>query len=487
MALVELRGVTKRFGATLALERVSLSLEAGQVHALVGENGSGKSTLMRVLAGVFRPDDGEMSLDGTPFRPQDPGHARSSGVAMIHQELSLCDHLSVVENILLGVERTNLGFLARSEQTEVARSALSRLGHEGMDLDASVGSLPISLRQTVEIARALALGCRVIVFDEPTSSLSHQDAEQLFVTIDALRAHGCAVVYISHFFDEVRRVADVFTVLRDGRNAGSGAIGSATDSQIVAMMVGRNLDELYPRSQRTPGEVALELSELAGRVKPSEASLQVRAGEVVGIAGLAGAGRTELLRVVFGLDSIARGRVRLKVFVGPYSPARRWAQGAGMLSEDRKSEGLALGMTVAENALLTTMPVWVSRKWEESHASAAIERLAIKTQGAHQAVGDLSGGNQQKVALARLLAHDADVYLLDEPTRGIDVASKEQIYRLIDQAASRGKAVLMVSSYLPELLGVCDHIAVMARGRLGNARPVGDWTQESLMEVAVGA
>lgn len=487
MALVELRGMTKRFGATLALDSVSLSLEAGQVHALVGENGSGKSTLMRVLAGVFRPEDGEMSLDGAPFRPQDPGHARASGVAMIHQELSLCDHLSVVENILLGVERTKLGFLDRAEQEHLAREALARLGHTETDLTARVGALPISLRQTIEIARAIALGCRVIVFDEPTSSLSHQDAEQLFVTIDALRAHGCAVVYISHFFDEVRRVADVFTVLRDGQCVGGGAMRDSTDAEIVAMMVGRELSELYPRSARSPGETLLSVRGLAGAVRPLDCSIELRAGEVVGIAGLAGAGRTELLRAVFGLDPVVRGDIVLKSFIGPYSPARRWAQGAGMLCEDRKSEGLALGMTVAENALLTTMPVWVSRSWEESHASAAIERLAIKTQGAHQAVGDLSGGNQQKVALARLLAHDADVYLLDEPTRGIDVASKEQIYRLIDEAATRGKAVLMVSSYLPELLGVCDRIAVMARGRLSSSRPTREWTQESLMETAVGA
>jgi ribose transport system ATP-binding protein len=260
-----------------------------------------------------------------------------------------------------------------------------------------------------------------------------------------------------------------------------------TDDQIISMMVGREIADLYPRNTRTPGDVVLSLSGLSGVTKPTQASIEVRAGEVVGIAGLAGAGRTELLRAVFGLDAVQSGRVTLLSHVGSASPAQRWAQGAGMLSEDRKSEGLALGMTVAENTLLTTLPPWVSPKWEARTAQSSIDRLGIKTQGPHQPVQALSGGNQQKVALARLLAHDADVYLLDEPTRGIDVASKEQIYQLIDDVAQRGKAVLMVSSYLPELLGVCDRIAVMSRGHLGPALPVAQWSQESLMHEAVGS
>jgi ribose transport system ATP-binding protein len=309
----------------------------------------------------------------------------------------------------------------------------------------------------------------------------------LFSIIDSLRVDGHAVVYISHFFDEVRRVSDRFTVLRDGRNAGGGVTKEFSDEQIISMMVGREIADLYPRNAHTPGDVVLSLQGLSGVTKPSDVSIEVCAGEVVGIAGLAGAGRTELLRAVFGLDAVLGGRVTLLAHVGSASPAQRWAQGAGMLSEDRKNEGLALGMTVAENTLLTTLPPWVSPAWEARAAQSSIAQLGIKTQGPHQPVQALSGGNQQKVALARLLAHDADVYLLDEPTRGIDVASKEQIYQLIDSVAQRGKAVLIVSSYLPELLGVCDRIAVMSRGRLGPALPVAQWSQESLMHEAVGS
>ncbi len=486
MALLELRGIGKRFGATVALEGVDFSIEAGEVHGLVGENGSGKSTLMRVLAGAVSRDAGKVLLDGTEFEPRDPGHARQSGVAMIHQELSLCDHLSVVDNVLLGMERTRLGVLDSSEQERIVREALTRLGHGDIDLSVPVGQYPISLRQTIEIARALAVGCRVIVFDEPTSSLTLSDAQRLFSIIDGLRANGCAVVYISHFFDELRRISDRFTVLRDGRNAGGGVTKDFLDGQIISMMVGREIADLYPRSTRSPGEVALSLQRLSGLTKPTDATIEVRAGEVVGIAGLAGSGRTELLRAVFGLDAVQSGRVTLLAHVGSASPAQRWAQGAGMLSEDRKNEGLALGMTVAENTLLTALPPWVSPGWEARAAQSSIDQLGIKTQGPHQPVQALSGGNQQKVALARLLAHDADVFLLDEPTRGIDVASKEQIYQLIDSVAQRGKAVLMVSSYLPELLGVCDRVAVMSRGHLGAALPVAEWSQERLMHQAVG-
>ena len=486
MAFVELRGISKRFGATVALDGVDFTVDTGEVHALVGENGSGKSTLMRVLAGAVRRDSGELFLDGESFEPRDPGHARLSGVAMIHQELSLCDHLSVVDNVLLGMERTRLGWLDGHEQDQIAREALGRLGHADIDLQAPTGSFPISTRQAIEIARALAIGCRVIVFDEPTSSLTHSDAERLFEIIDSLKADGRAIVYISHFFDEVRRVSDRFTVLRDGQIAGAGATEEFSDDRIISMMVGREIADLYPRGERRAGDVVLSVTEVAGVLKPSDATIDVRAGEVVGIAGLAGAGRTELIRAVFGLDPVVRGELKVLAHVGPASPARRWAQGVGMLSEDRVREGLVPGMSVAENTLLTTMPVWVSPAWESQSAQAAIDRLGITTEGPHQPVQSLSGGNQQKVALARLLVHDADLYLLDEPTRGIDVASKEQIYRLIDEVARQGKAVLMVSSYLPELLGVCDRIAVMSRGKLGPARPVGEWSQEELMQEAVG-
>lgn len=487
MALLQLSGIEKRFGATVALGGVSLSLSPGEVVALVGENGSGKSTLMRVLAGVLSPDAGAMTLDGSSFAPSSPGDARASGVVMVHQELSLCPDLSVVDNVLLGVERTRLAFLDRRSQEAVAREALARLGHGEIDLATPVGRLPIGVRQLVEIARALAVGCRVLVLDEPTSSLSHEDAERLFAVIAQLRSEGIAIVYISHFFDEVRRVADRFVVLRDGAVAGEGPVSAFVDEDVVRMMVGRDVTDLYPRSLRNRGDALLVLSALAGAELPRDASLTVHRGEVVGIAGLGGSGRTEMVRAVFGLDRVRSGSVRVGGFQGRFSPAQRWRQGAGMLSEDRKEEGLALDMPIADNATLTRLPLWVSDAALSRGATPFLDRLGVKMRSPSQRVGELSGGNQQKVALARLLHHDVDLFLLDEPTRGIDVASKEQIYRLIDSLACAGKAVLLVSSYLPELLGVCDRIAVMSRGSLGEPRNAHEWSQESLMQEAVGA
>jgi ribose transport system ATP-binding protein len=487
MAFLELSGIEKRFGATVALGGVSLSLDRGEVLALVGENGSGKSTLMRVLAGVLPPDAGSLTLDGVAFAPSSPGDARNSGVVMVHQELSLCPDLSVLDNVLLGVERTRLGFLDRESQIAAVRSALSRLGHSEISLDATVGRLPIGVRQAVEIARALAVGCRVLVLDEPTSSLSHEDASRLFALVSQLRNEGMAIVYISHFFDEVRLVADRFVVLRDGLVAGGGPVSAFVDEDVVRLMVGRDLSEMYPRSSRPAGEVLLQVESLAGVERPRSASISVHRGEVVGIAGLGGSGRTELLRSVFGLDAVRSGHVRVGAFVGAASPARRWRQRVGMLSEDRKEEGLALAMSIADNVTLTRLPFWVSDSSQSDGVSPFLERLGVKMRSPLQPVQDLSGGNQQKVALARLLHHDVDLFLLDEPTRGIDVASKEQIYQLIDSLACSGKAVLLVSSYLPELLGVCDRIAVMSRGVLGPMRRVGDWSQESLMQEAVGA
>jgi ribose transport system ATP-binding protein len=485
---LEMLGVKKRFGATVALAGVDFAVPASSVHALVGENGAGKSTLMKVLAGAHAADEGSMRLDGQPYVPRDPMHARRSGVAMIYQELSLCPHLSVEENILLGMEPSVAGgILKRGEMRRRAKEALVRLGRADIPPGAPAGSLSVAQQQLVEIGRAVAIGSRVLVLDEPTSSLTQADVENLFNLIDSLRGDGHAVIYISHFLEEVRRVSDHFTVLRDGRSVGTGVTSDVSTDRIVAMMVGREVTDLYPRSGRQPGEVVLELSSLAARgAKPRQASLQLRRGEVLGIAGLMGAGRTELLRAIFGLDAVRSGQIRLVHFDGTASPAKRWRQGAGMLSEDRKGEGLALKLSIADNLTLSKLdrfgPAgWISPRKQVSAANEWVQRVGVKCRSAKQAIGQLSGGNQQKVAIARLLHHDVDVLLLDEPTRGIDVASKAQIYKLIDELACRGKAVLMVSSYLPELLGTCDRIAVMTRGVLGAAHPVGQCDAHQLM------
>jgi ribose transport system ATP-binding protein len=487
---LEMRGLRKTFGATVALDGVDLQVRAGEVCALVGQNGAGKSTLMAILSGALKPDAGEMSLDGRPYAPRHPLDAREAGIAMIHQELSLAPHLTVMDNIMLGVEpvRGPLAIIERDTVRRTAEAALAELGHADISPDALAAHLSPSAQQLVEIARARATGCRVLVLDEPTSSLTHDDVRKLFDLIGRLKQQGIAVVYISHFIEEVKQVSDRVVVLRDGRNAGHGVTAEVRTEDIVALMVGQNVDDMYPRGSRARAGAVLELD----AVLPGEATLTLHRGEVVGIAGLLGAGRTRLLRAVFGLEPVRSGRIRVAAHTGPAAPHERWRQGVGMLSEDRAGEGLARGLSVADNLTLSRLEplgprglVMPSR--QRAAAATWIERLAIRCTDARQAVADLSGGNQQKVALGRLLHHDVDVLILDEPTKGIDVGSKAQIYRLIDELVRDGKAVLLVSSYFPELLGVCDRIAVMARGRLGPVRDVAEWNEHSLLMEASGA
>jgi ribose transport system ATP-binding protein len=495
-ARLRMVGIRKRFGATLALEGVDLEVAPGEVRALVGENGAGKSTLMKILSGAIRPDAGTMELDGKRFAPAHTGAARRAGIAMIYQELSLAPHCSVEDNIMLGMEPTTAGFLRRKEVRSRARRALEQLGHGAIDPRRRVDTLSIAERQIVEIARALAIGCRVLVLDEPTSTLGAGDIERLFELIAHLKRQAIAVVYISHFIEEVKRIADTFTVLRDGRTVGGGSTRDYSIDAIVALMIGRRLEQGYPRSPRTPGEVLLEVRKLSGIPRPLTADLVLRRGEILGIAGLVGAGRTELLRAIFGLLPIRRGEIRSGVYVGPASPARRWRQGIGFLSEDRGSEGLATRLSIEENILMNlgrdAGPLGILNvRRLRKRATHWMTTLGIRGRGPDQRIEELSGGNQQKVALARLLHEDVDLLLLDEPTRGIDVSSKFQIYDLIDRLASGGgqarpRAILIVSSYLPELLGICDRIAVMHRGRLGKSRPREAWDEHALMLEATG-
>ena len=492
MSLLEMRGVSKAFGASRALDRVSLALEAGEVHALIGENGAGKSTLMKILSGVHRPDGGSMILAGSPYAPRGPRDAIRHGVAMIYQELTIAPHLTVEANVMLGQERVFAGLVRRGAHRRIVAEALAILDHSDIRPEAIAGGLSLGARQLVEVARALVSNARVIVFDEPTSSLTERDAERLFQVIDRLRARGLAIVYISHFLEEVRRVAGRYTVLRDGRTVASGRLEGTGLATIIAEMIGRDPGELFPRVPHEAGEPVLELRGLARDPLPIRADLTLRQGEILGIAGLVGAGRTELLRAIFGLDAVRSGQVRVKGFSGTRaSPRRRIAQGLGFLSEDRKGEGLALGRSIEDNLTYSALGGyarlgWLDLRRRRRAAARGMASLRVKANGPGQAVGELSGGNQQKVALARLLHQEADVLLLDEPTRGIDVGSKAEIYRLIGELAARGKAILMVSSYLPELFGICDRLAVMARGTLSAARPIGEWTEHGVMEVATG-
>jgi ribose transport system ATP-binding protein len=495
---LDMSNIHKRFGATVALNGVDFQVFSGEVHALVGENGAGKSTLMKILSGVYPPDEGAMLLNTAPYQPQNPLEAKQRGVGMIYQELTLAPHLTVEENILLGQEPAIYGIIHRNKVRDIARGALERLGHPEIDPDTPVLNLSISEQQVVEIARSLTMGCRALVFDEPTSSLNQSDTEKLFEIIKELKNQGLAIVYISHFLEEVQNVADRITVLRDGEVMGIRDVQSVQLEEIVRLMVGREVSEMYPHSSRKKGKSLLEIEELTGIVKPDSCSLTLHQGEVLGIAGLVGAGRTELLRAIFGLDPVRKGEIKIGAYVGPFSPVKRWLQGVGYLSENRKDEGLTLQMDLADNVTMTNLNqfgrwglIWPKR--QHTAAQKWIDRLDIRCQGPKQRVGDISGGNQQKIALARLLERDVDVLLLDEPTRGIDVAAKAKIYQIIDSSTSStsdsgkpAKAILMTSSYLPELLGVCDRIAVMCRGRLGPARPVSELNEEILMREATG-
>ena len=489
--------VRKKFGGTVALDGVGFELAPGEVHALVGENGAGKSTLMRVLSGAIRADEGEMRFRGRPWLPSGPIAARRAGVAMIHQELALAPHLTVGENIALGREPGRgswlgrFGLLNRNEMHDVARSALARLGHENINPSQQVRELTPAQRQVVEIARALAGRADVVVMDEPTTSLSTEDARRLLEVVTRLRDDGTSIVYISHFLEEVQQVADRWTVLRDGRTVATGSMADTPISQLIEHMTGRSMDAVYPPRNRTAGEVLLEVQNVSGVNLPVNANLQVARGEILGIAGLIGAGRTELLRVIAGLDRMSMGSITVADQPLPGGgPRTRLVRGIGLLSEDRKGEGLALQMSIGMNLLLSSLkPVSrggiLSRRRMRERADHWIQELGVRADDADREVSTLSGGNQQKIAIARLLHQDAEILLLDEPTRGIDVGSKVQVYALLDRLARAGRAIVVSSGYLPELLGLCDSITVMHRGVLGPKHRAEDCTEDSIMTEAV--
>jgi ribose transport system ATP-binding protein len=485
-----MNAMMKRFGATRALGGVSLELRAGQALALIGENGAGKSTLMNVLSGVFSPDEGTMELSGRGYTPRGPHAARLAGIAMIHQELNLAPDLTVEENIMLGQERSRLGIVDRTAQRCLVRAALERLGHADLPLDRPVRRLSVGLQQLVEIARALVTKAKVIVFDEPTSSLARADVERLFHTIARLRQEGLGVIYISHFLEEARRVCDSYMVLRDGKSVANGNLAERSESEIVAFMVGRNIDELYPNVPHTPKETVLSVADLCGVTKPYNASFELRRGEILGLTGLVGAGRTELVRAIYGLDPVRAGRVRVGALYPIPTPKARIRSGLAYVSEDRKREGLALDRSIADNVTYSRLwPYsrlgWLNLGQRRQAVSIWMQHLQIKAATPDHAVKSLSGGNQQKVAIARVLHQSADIFLLDEPTRGIDVGTKATIYRLIGELAAQGKAILFVSSYFQELLRVCDRIGVMSRGRLREIRAADHWTEQSLLSRAI--
>src|SRR6266571_379649 len=498
MTVLALSNISKRFGPTVALDSVNLRLRKGEVHALIGENGAGKSTLMNVLAGLLQPDEGTMEVEGIAYIPSNPLDARSRGIALIHQELSLFPHLSVAENIMMGIEQSHWGLLDREQLRARTAEVLSTFHHHEIKPETRVAGLSIAARQIVEICRAIAARARFILMDEPTSSLQRDDVQHLFGLIRKFRHQEITVVYIRHFLEEVREIADNFTVLGDGRSVATGEIDRVSDDELIASMVGRPVQNLFPqRSQHVSGEseTVLEVKDLAAAQGLKHASLQLKRGEILGIGGLMGSGRTQLVRTIFGLDEARAGSIKLKgksATARGGKPALGLFQRLGYLSEDRKGEGLAVTLSIADNVTMTRFAScsrwgWLNLSRQRQQAHSVIGSLAVKARDVQQPVAMLSGGNQQKIAFARLLHQDADVLLLDEPTRGIDIGSKAVVYQTIAECADKGKAVLMVSSYLPELFGMCDRLAVMSRGRLSPVRPIGEWTPESMMQAAIGS
>lgn len=486
--LLSLENISKSFGPVKALKNVSLQVRQGEIHALIGENGAGKSTLMKVLSGAYTPDTGTMRLDSQEYRPASPATGRKSGIAMIYQELTLAPHLSIEENIMLGIERSSFGFVQKQRQR--VKEALNWLGQGHLDPDMPVSRLSLGKQQLVEIARALVIQARVVILDEPTSSLTAEDAQALFNVIRKLKESNISVIYISHFLEEVMEICDRFTVIRDGVSITSGSIAHVTIPEIITHMIGRSVEELYPQIPHQIGGPVLEVTNLVTALYHKEVSFTLRRGEILGISGLVGAGRSEIIRSIFGLDVVRNGQVKIKnhpeldaVYL---NPGKALATDLDLLSENRKEEGLALNLSIASNITLSGLKKYskfgllnLTREYET--AVGWSEKLRIKCRDPKQAIGALSGGNQQKACIARLLHHDSDIFFLDEPTRGIDVGSKAEIYRLIQTLAAEGKSIVVVSSYLPELLGVCDTLAVMYRGQMSEIKPIANWSDHDIM------
>jgi len=490
--LLEMRHIRKQYPGVVALDGVNLAVHAGQVHALVGENGAGKSTLMKILAGAEQPDAGEVLLDGAPVRVTSPIQAMALGISIIYQEFNLVPTMSVEENIFLGREPVRgFGLVDRREMRRRATELLTSLDAQ-VDPAALVGTLSVAQQQMVEIAKAVSVEARVIAMDEPTATLTDHEIERLFALIRSLREQQVGIIYISHRLDEIDAIADQVTVLRDGRWVSSDAKAGLDRAEIIRRMVGREVTGQYPRRQCQPGAVVLEVEHLQRRGVLKDISFTVRAGEIVGLAGLVGAGRTEVARAIFGADPLDSGTVSIDGRpVRLRHPRDAVRAGIGLVTEDRKGQGLVLNMVVRENTTLANLRAvsrggWIQRARENAFVQDYVGSLDIRTPSIEQAVRNLSGGNQQKVVLAKWLFTSARVLILDEPTRGIDVGAKAEIYELANRLAEQGVAVLLISSELEEVLGLSDRVLVMHEGHLAGELSAGEATPERVMRLATG-
>ncbi|MHC5613626.1 MAG: sugar ABC transporter ATP-binding protein [Nostoc sp.] len=495
--VLEMQGITKRFHGVSALQNVNLTIYPGEVHALMGENGAGKSTLMKILAGAYIADEGEILINGQPLKITDPATARKAGINLIYQELNVAPNLTVTENMFMGSELRRGQFLDRKGMQLEAEKVLESLG-ANFTAQTVVGRLAIAEQQQVEIARALKDKSRVLVMDEPTAALSDRESEHLFEVIRKLRRDGIAIIYISHRMEEIYALADRISVLRDGQYIGSLTRSEISPQRLVQMMVGRSMQDFYEHQRQTnPGPVVLEVRNMSdARQKIEPASFKVHAGEIVGLAGLVGAGRTELSRLIFGADRKASGEVFLngkKLEIN--TPSDAIAAGIGYVPEDRKDQGLFLEMSARKNIAINTLKQDAKAgivNWSSVNrlSTEAVENFNIRLANLEIRAVDLSGGNQQKLLLARWLAIKPKVLMLDEPTRGVDIGAKSEIYRIMSELAAQGVAILMVSSELAEIVGMSDRVLVMREGQL-----VGELdgsfgreiTQEKIMHYATGA
>ncbi|WP_208008375.1 sugar ABC transporter ATP-binding protein [Agromyces protaetiae] len=488
---MSLRSVSKSYGAVRALDSVSIDFLPGEVHCLAGENGAGKSTLIKILTGAVSRTDGEVAVGGDVVPVQvSPTYMRDRGVGVVYQELSLFPELSVLDNLLMGAFSTVGGFLRGARNSKEAREHLRRVGLEELSLHALVQDLPTATRQLVEIARVLGHKTDFVIFDEPTTALSEREAADLLRRISALRDQGIGVLYVTHRIEEMFEIGDRVTVLRDGTLVETKPMSAYTPESLVEAMVGRNLEDLYPARRPSPGEPVLELRELGVVGYRAPVSITVRAGEIVGVAGLLGSGRSEILRAAFGADPNSGG----EVFVGGTRadvsrPGTASASGIGLLTEDRKESGIFPDLSIRENISVAgyrrlEAGGWLSRGRIDRYVADALRGLRVKYHSLDDPITSLSGGNQQKVLLARWMGLGAKTLLLDEPTKGVDVGAKADIYRAIADMADAGMGFLVVSSYLPELLGLCDRILVVKDHKVVADVPAADATEESIMQLA---
>jgi ribose transport system ATP-binding protein len=491
--VLQVREISKSFPGVHALKGVSFQLYPGEILGLLGENGAGKSTLMKILAGIQEPDTGDIMLDDQVIEIHSVADALKHGIVLIHQELNLCDNLDLAGNIYLGREFRKFGFIQHRKMRESAKKELALVGLN-VPPQTSLAKLPVGQQQMVEIAKALSIHARILILDEPTSSLSHKESMRLFEVIKDLKKRGVSIIYISHRLAEVEELADRVVVLRDGSRAGEIPKGKINRQTMIPMMVGRDVTQIYARKPHPPGEKVLELKEFSSPEHPrSRINLTLRKGEVVGMAGLIGAGRTELIQCLFGITQPAHGTVEVhEKKVRIRHPQDAIKAGMALVPEDRKQHGLVLEMTVAENTSLTTLnkdaisTVFLNSRKQNERTQHAIDKLAIKTPSMKQLAQVLSGGNQQKIVIGKWLETDPEILLLDEPTRGIDVGAKQEIYQLIDRLAAQGMAIILISSEMEEVIGLSDRVLVMHEGKLAGELKKEEINEINIIQLATG-